>query len=167
MQVNVASLSDKDMRDIAEYFAVQKPPRMSFDLNPEKVTLGKERARELKCASCHRQDFSGGDNVPRLAGQVPGYITNQVNHFRSGKRAHGKETVEDGLRNLTEQDAEKPRALLRFDSVGSAISCTTATRGSRSQVNAVRSAANGSWRFVTAESSLGFIRPNEAALMIA
>jgi cytochrome c553 len=75
-------------------------------LNPEKVTLGKERAAELKCASCHRQDFSGGDSVPRLAGQVPGYITNQVNHFRSGKRAHGKETVEDGLRNLTEQDAE-------------------------------------------------------------
>jgi cytochrome c553 len=30
MQVNVASLSDKDMRDIAEYFAVQKPPRTSL-----------------------------------------------------------------------------------------------------------------------------------------
>lgn len=106
MQANVASLSDKDVRDIAAYFAARKPPRITFSLDPARVALGRQRAVELRCADCHLPDYAGKDDVPRLAGQVPGYTTEQLNRFQSGKRMHDKGAVPGALRDLTEQDAE-------------------------------------------------------------
>jgi len=89
MQTNVANLSERDMRDIADYLSLQKLPRASYQLDPAKVARGKARAEELKCASCHLPSFDGSGEAPRLAGQTPGYLKAHLEAFGSGKRQHG------------------------------------------------------------------------------
>ena len=104
MQTNVASLSARDMRDIAEYFASRKPVRGSFPLDAAKAERGRTRAQALNCAACHREDYSGAKEVPRLAGMEPRYVGPQLVAFAAGKRAH---PAAEGLQRLSEQDAEE------------------------------------------------------------
>lgn len=89
MQTNTANLSDKDMRDIADYLSTQKPLRASYQLDPATIEAGKARAAELRCATCHPPTFYGTDEIPRLAGQTPGYLKKQLEAFGSGTRQHG------------------------------------------------------------------------------
>jgi cytochrome c553 len=106
MTTNVSSMSPEDMRDIADYFAAQKPLRTPFRPDPAKVTLGRQRADELGCAFCHQSDYYGQGNVPRLAGQWYDYLGAQLKNFRSGKRAHGSAAPADTVRNPTPEDAD-------------------------------------------------------------
>ena len=103
MQTNVASLSNQDMRDIAAYFASRKPIRANAQVDPQKVAKGQSKAKELNCSTCHRPDFSGQKEVPRLAGLEPRYIGPQIVAFKSTKRAHPPVS---GMSTLTDADAE-------------------------------------------------------------
>jgi cytochrome c553 len=103
MQTNVAQLSERDMRDIADYFASRKPVRGTFPLDEAKSGRGKARAEALKCAACHKDDYSGNKEVPRLAGVEPRYIAPQLVAFAEGKRAH---PPFEGMRQLSPEDAE-------------------------------------------------------------
>jgi cytochrome c553 len=103
MQTNTANLSDRDMRDIADYFASQKPVRVSFPLDATTVSRGKSKAEALKCATCHMPDYSGKKDIPRLAGLEPRYIAPQLVAFAGGKRAH---PPADGMRDLSAANAE-------------------------------------------------------------
>ena len=103
MQTNVAQLSERDMRDIADYFASRKPVRGAFPLDEAKASRGKARAAALKCAACHKDDYSGNKDVPRLAGVEPRYIAPQLIAFAQGKRAH---PPAEGMRQLSPEDAE-------------------------------------------------------------
>lgn len=103
MQTNVASLSDTDIRDIAEYFASQKPIRASFKLDLQKVALGRSKAGDLKCRTCHRPDFSGEKEAPRLAGLDPRYGGRQIVDFVLGKRPH---PYVEGMSDISSEDAE-------------------------------------------------------------
>ena len=44
MQTNASTLSEQDMRDIAEYFASRPPTFGTYNLDPEKVANGKSKA---------------------------------------------------------------------------------------------------------------------------
>ena len=106
MQINTSGMSAEDMRDIAEYFALQKQPRTIFRADPAKAAQGKARAEQLECASCHQADYFGKDNSPRLAGQWPDYLRVQFKNFRTGARSHGLAAATDAKRNPTVEDAE-------------------------------------------------------------
>ena len=106
MQTNVASLSDRDMRDIADYFAAQKPLRASYQLDPAKTAAGRTKAEELKCATCHLPSFVGKGEVPRLAGQTPGYLNAQLEAFQAGKHPHGTGQGTAPAVKLSEQEVE-------------------------------------------------------------
>jgi cytochrome c553 len=89
MPTNAASLSDRDMRDIADWFAAQRPIRAVYPLDPAKVAEGRATAEALGCATCHLSAFLGAGDVPRLAGQTPGYVKGQLEDMAAGKRRHG------------------------------------------------------------------------------
>jgi cytochrome c553 len=40
------------------------------------------------CNSCHRPDFSGGDNVPRIANQREDYLAKTLSEYKDNSR-HG------------------------------------------------------------------------------
>lgn len=88
MKTNVGSLSARDIRDIADYFASRPPLTGVYVTDTDKVAAGEKRVADLKCGSCHGQNFAGSEAVPRLAGQAPGYLMRQLEAFAEGRRTH-------------------------------------------------------------------------------
>ena len=86
MKQNVAALSSRDIKDIADYFAARPPVTGVQVTDAAKVAAGEKRVSELKCGACHGPSFVGREAVPRLAGQTTGYLVNQA--FAEGRRAH-------------------------------------------------------------------------------
>lgn len=52
------------------------------------IERGAERAGHLACASCHGEDYLGAGDIPRLAGQQPGYLARQISAFAELERHH-------------------------------------------------------------------------------
>lgn len=106
MQTNVANVSDRDLRDIADWLAAQRLLRAASQLDPAKVAVGKTKAEQLGCATCHLPTFHGAGEVPRLAGQTPGYVRAQLEDFGTGKRRHGTGQRSAPATALSEQEIE-------------------------------------------------------------
>ena len=49
---------------------------------------GSARVEQLACASCHGDGYLGSGEIPRLAGQQPGYLRRQLAAFGDGDRHH-------------------------------------------------------------------------------
>ncbi len=83
--------TDADLQQAADFIATLPPPKPPSD-PPDPARL--ERARTLvelnHCNVCHRSDFSGQENVPRLAGQREDYLSKALREYKSGAR-HGYE----------------------------------------------------------------------------
>lgn len=91
----VANLSEDDMKNLAAYFAVQKPkPRVARDATlakqGEAIYRGGIQAKGVAaCASCHAPNGVGMPaQFPRLAGQHAEYTAAQLTAFRAGQRAN-------------------------------------------------------------------------------
>lgn len=91
----VAGLSAEDMRNLAAYYAAQKPSE-SAAKDKELVAQGRKLFRGgnvaagvAACAGCHSPNGAGiPSQYPRLAGQHPEYIVTQLKAFRAGERAN-------------------------------------------------------------------------------
>jgi cytochrome c553 len=75
MNQMMRGLTDDDLRGMAAYLAKLPPPEPAGS----PVDLARmERARVLveqhRCNFCHNRDYSGEQNVPRLAGQREDYL---------------------------------------------------------------------------------------------
>lgn len=100
----VASLSADDMRNLAAYFAGQKP-KLRAARDPELVKLGQAIYRGgildkgvAACASCHSPNGAGiPAQFPRLAGQHAEYTAAQLKAFRSGERANDPNRMMRGV----------------------------------------------------------------------
>ena len=80
-------LSNADLRDMADFIAKLPPPRPAGD-SPDPARM--ERARALiaqhRCNFCHNRDYSGEQNVPRLAGQREDYLVRALREYKSNTR---------------------------------------------------------------------------------
>lgn len=91
----VAGLSAEDMRNLAAYYAAQKPSE-SAAKDKDLVAQGRKLFRGgnvatgvAACAGCHSPNGAGiPSQYPRLAGQHPEYIVAQLKAFRAGERAN-------------------------------------------------------------------------------
>ena len=95
MMAMVAPLSDADMRNLAAYYAQQKPviPGAS---DKDLVERGRQIFRGgivdagvAACSGCHSPNGAGVPiQFPRLAGQHAEYVATQLRAFRTGERAN-------------------------------------------------------------------------------
>jgi len=91
----VAGLSAEDMRNLAAYYAAQKPSE-SAAKDKDLVAQGRKLFRGgnlatgvAACAGCHSPNGAGiPSQYPRLAGQHPEYVATQLKAFRAGERAN-------------------------------------------------------------------------------
>ena len=80
-------LKDKQIEELADYFSKQPPVKASMvDLDDPQLARGKEIFEKgvpeqgvIQCNSCHGQNGEGIATFPRLAGQKPYYIVQQLN----------------------------------------------------------------------------------------
>jgi cytochrome c553 len=105
MHETTQGLSDDQLRHMAELIA-KLPPPLPAPEPPDPIQL--ERARALiaqhRCNFCHNQDFSGEQNVPRLAGQREDYLVKALREYKSNTRRSYDASMADVLYALTDAD---------------------------------------------------------------
>jgi cytochrome c553 len=84
----------------------------SATLAPESVVRGRERVDMLECAACHGTSFLGSGDIPRLAGQQPGYLDRQLQSFGHGERHHPLTGIGTRMYALTDQETADIAAYL-------------------------------------------------------
>lgn len=96
MQGQVANLSDEDMRDLAAFYATQRPQPRAASEDAVKLAQPLWRGGDLErglasCAACHGPSGVGnaGAGYPRLAGQHAKYSAVSLRAYRDGERGHG------------------------------------------------------------------------------
>src|SRR5215831_1705970 len=82
-------LTDDDLRAFSDYIASLPKPAPPDDAgDPARIERAKALAQQFRCNSCHRPDFSGGDNVPRIANQREDYLKKTLSEYKDNSR-HG------------------------------------------------------------------------------
>lgn len=84
-------LSDDDLQAIAAKLAAlpaPKPPALPGDA--ARMDAAAALAQQNHCNICHKPDFAGQDNVPRVADQREDYLLKTLREYKSGAR-HGYE----------------------------------------------------------------------------
>lgn len=83
------SLSDDDLRAFSNFIASLPKPQPPTD-PPDPARMQRAQALLVKhhCNSCHRPDFAGADNVPRIADQREDYLAKTMREYKDNSR-HG------------------------------------------------------------------------------
>ncbi|MDE2626480.1 MAG: cytochrome c4 [Burkholderiales bacterium] len=91
MQPMAASLTDDDIRNLAAYFAAQKPPAAGSNgaADAALYAAGQQLALRNRCASCHRDDYAGMQAAARTAAQREDYLLSALRAFKAGTRTGG------------------------------------------------------------------------------
>ena len=96
-------LSDDDLRSLAAVFVGLPAPKPPTEA-PDQARL--DRAAGLvgqnHCNICHRPDFSGQENVPRIADQREDYLLKSLRDYKSGKRPGYEPTMAEALQPLSD-----------------------------------------------------------------
>jgi cytochrome c553 len=95
-------LSDDDLRTFSDYIATLPKPQPPADApDGARIQRAQALATQHRCNSCHRPDFSGGDNVPRIANQREDYLAKTLREYKDSTR-HGYDgTMADVMGPIT------------------------------------------------------------------
>jgi cytochrome c553 len=98
-------MTDDDLRKFSDYFAKLAPPQAGDDaVDPAKAERAKALIAKHHCASCHNQNFSGREQMPRLAGQREDYLLKALRDYKSGQRPGYEATMDEVIRPITDAD---------------------------------------------------------------
>lgn len=86
MNSMTANLTNEDITNLAAYFSSQKPVKTS-SADPALAKSGEAKAG--MCLGCHGATAGGNGQFPRLAGQHPDYLVQQLKAFKDGSRKSG------------------------------------------------------------------------------
>jgi cytochrome c553 len=97
-------LSDDDLRAFSDFIATLPKPAPPADAgDPARMARGQALAHQYRCNNCHRPDFSGNDNVPRIANQREDYLNKTLSEYKDNTR-HGYDgTMADVMQPVTKE----------------------------------------------------------------
>jgi cytochrome c553 len=82
-------LSDDDLRTFSEFIGKLPKPAPPADAgDPARMARGQALAAQHRCNACHNSDFSGKENVPRIANQREDYLSKTMREYKDNSR-HG------------------------------------------------------------------------------
>ncbi len=95
-------LSDADLREFSDFIATLPKPQAPADAgDPARMQRVQALVAANHCNSCHKPDFSGGDNVPRIADQREDYLAKTLTAYKDNSR-HGYDgTMADVMAPIT------------------------------------------------------------------
>ena len=106
MSPMAAGLTRDEMRELADYFAAQKPKPQTFKVDAEKARLGKLKADETLCTMCHLGGFAGQNEIPRVAGQHFDYTVKQLLAFKARSRTNDAGSMTSVANTLNDKDID-------------------------------------------------------------
>ena len=105
MTAAAKDLTNDDLRALSDYLAkLAPPPPPSEPADPEQVARGRALATQHHCTVCHNPDFSGREQMPRLANQREDYLLRTMRAYRSGARIGYAGAMAVELRELSDSD---------------------------------------------------------------
>ena len=104
MQDALRDVTDREIIQLAKHFASQQPRPTSGALDKSLFNRGAAAAKKLRCGICHLADFSGQNQMPRLASQREDYLRETMTAFRDQPRAGGDTIMSDALRGVSDKD---------------------------------------------------------------
>jgi cytochrome c553 len=110
------SFSDDDLRTFSDFIAKLPKPNPPADAgDPARLQRAQALVQQNHCNSCHNTDFSGNDNVPRIADQREDYLLKTMREYKDNTR-HGYDgTMAEVLQPVTaEQIADLAYFLARL-----------------------------------------------------
>ncbi len=109
-------LTDDDLRAFSDFIAKLPKPQPPPDAGgPARLQRAQALVQQHRCNSCHNTDFSGKDNVPRIADQREDYLLKTMREYKDNTR-HGYDgTMAEVLAPVTsEQIADLAYYLARL-----------------------------------------------------
>jgi cytochrome c553 len=105
MNTIAKELTDADLTAISEHVAkLPAAPPQSGTPDEARFKRGAALARERICASCHNDDYSGREQMPRLAGQHEAYTVQALKDYRAGVRIGTQAAMPETVRGLSDAD---------------------------------------------------------------
>lgn len=108
MNAAASGLSDAELQALAERIARLPPPgRPGAKPDPARYARGRAIAEKERCGNCHDADFSGHDNVPRLAHQREDYLLKALRDYKKGVRTgYGMAVMPETVSGLSDADLQ-------------------------------------------------------------
>jgi cytochrome c553 len=109
------ALSDDDLRMFSDFLATLPKPAPPADTgDPARLQRAQALVQQHRCNSCHNTDFSGKDNVPRIADQREDYLAKTLREYKDNSRHGYDATMAEVLQPVTpEQIADLAYFLAR------------------------------------------------------
>ena len=87
MNMMTQGLTDDDLRSMADIIAKLPPPRpVEAPGDPARLDRARALIQQHQCKFCHNPDFSGAQQVPRLAGQREDYLVKALREYKNNTR---------------------------------------------------------------------------------
>ena len=104
MNQMMQGLKDDDLRRMAAYLAKLPPPKPIDDLvDPARMERARALIEQHRCNFCHNQNFSGEQNVPRLAGQREDYLAKALREYKNNTRRGYDASMADVLYPISDE----------------------------------------------------------------
>ncbi len=101
----VKGMPDKEIVRLAEHFSKLPAKPMATGAVDRKLSQqAQQLAKKLRCGVCHLSDFSGQNQVPRLAGQREEYLDAEMRAYRDNKRQGGDTIMAAALYGVSDAD---------------------------------------------------------------
>ena len=99
------ALTDDDLHAFSDFIASLPKPQPAADAgDPARLQRARALVQQHHCDSCHNADFSGRDNVPRLADQREDYLAKTMREYKDNSR-HGYDgTMAEVLQPVTPEE---------------------------------------------------------------
>ena len=83
------SFTDDDLRIFSDFIAKLPKPQPPTDApDPARMQRAQAVIAQNHCNACHKADFSGAENVPRIANQREDYLAKTLTEYKNNTR-HG------------------------------------------------------------------------------
>jgi len=98
------ALTDDDLRAFSDFIAQMPKPAPPADAGePARMQRGQTLAQQYLCNNCHNRDYSGKENVPRIANQREDYLAKTLGEYKDNSR-HGYDgTMADVMGSVTKE----------------------------------------------------------------
>lgn len=103
MNTITKDMSDAELTAISEYVAGLPPPSSPSTgaIDEARYRRGAELADKRICGACHNADYSGREQMPRLAGQGEAYLVKSFREYQAGTRVGTQAAMAEAVRGLS------------------------------------------------------------------
>lgn len=103
MNTVAKDLTDADLIALSDFVArLPPPPAAEGATDTARYARGAQLAAKRICASCHNPDYSGREQMPRLAGQREPYLLKSLKEYQAGTRIGTQAAMAEAVRGLNE-----------------------------------------------------------------